>query len=305
MNQVHHIRVPEFSCNEYRSLGYQRHLFNFLQKGGQEALRLRVESRSRASGTMPRWLKDASEIEFLGYGDAPGDLTFQAPALGPIMQSDDRSPLFAPSWLPTQSVLELLEGSIEDALSTSPDSEWLDDGLLDTIDTELRPIFRRFSSIEWRNGREVKMNRESLLSFSALRQKTPSTQECRIYGKLEAIRHSDHAFALVLEDKHIIRGVAMPDLDEKLKRQWGTMVVVHGEAVFRPSKSLLRVEARDIEPAQPKDAVFSYIPQPLFSENEIGNFSESQAKDGIRSIFGKWPGTETEEEIIAGLRKMR
>ena len=305
MNHVHCIRVPESSSTEYRSLGFQRHLFNFLHKGGQEALRLRVESRSRAGGAVPRWLRDASEIEFLGYGEAWGELLFEAPELGQIMQADDRTSLFEPAWQPEQTALELLEMSIGDALTPEPDTEWLDDGLLDTIETELKPVFRRFGHLEWRNGRTIKVDSTSLESFAVLRQKTPTPQECRIYGKLEAIRHSDHAFALVLENKHVIRGMATPDLDEKLKDHWGKMVMVHGAAVFRPSKTLLRVEARDLELAQPQDNIWSFEPQPLFSETELYAFTEAQSHGGVRSTFGKWPGNETDEEVLAALRSMK
>jgi hypothetical protein len=305
MEHVHRIRVPNSAKSGFRSLGFQRPLFNFLHKGGQEALRLRVENRSRAAGSMPRWLKEATEIEFLGYGDAEGELLFQAPLLGQVMDHDERVSLFEPVWQPDQTALELLEASISGALGRKPDTEWLDDGLLDTIGSELKPIFRRFGHLEWRNGKSVKVDARSLESFAALRQCTPLPQECRICGKLEAIRHSDHAFALVLENKHVIRGVAAPEISEKLKDHWGKMVIVHGEAVFRPSKSLLRVEARDLEPALASDSIWSYEPQPLFSEIEINTFTEAQGQGGVRSAFGKWPGDESEEEILKALRSLR
>jgi len=305
MDHVHRIRVPETALRGFRSLGFQRHLFNFLHKGGQEALRLRVENRSRAAGTMPRWLKEATEIESLGYGDAEGELLFQAPQLGDVMDHDERVSLFEPVWQPDQTVLELLEASISGALGPKPDTEWLDDGLLDTIGSELKPIFKRFGHLEWRNGKSIKVDARSLVNFAALRQSTPLPQECRISGKLEAIRHSDHAFALVLENKHVVRGVAAPEISEKLKDHWGKMVIVFGEAIFRPSKSLLRIEARDLESAQTSDSIWSFEPQPLFSQMDLSALTETQNQGGVRSAFGKWPGDESVEELMESLRSLR
>lgn len=305
MDHVHRILVPNSAKSGFRSLGYQRPLFNFLHKGGQEALRLRVENRSRAAGSMPRWLKEATEIEFLGYGDTEGELLFQAPQLGHVMDHDERVSLFPPVWRPDQTALELLEASISGALGRKPDAEWLDDGLLDTIGSELKPIFRRFGHLEWRNGKSIKVDAKSLESFAALRQSTPLPQECRISGKLEAIRHSDHAFALVLENKHFVRGVAAPEISEKLKDHWGKMVIVFGEAIFRPSKSLLRVEARDLEPAQSSDSIWSFEPQPLFSQMDLSAITEAQSQGGVRSAFGKWPGDESVDELMESLRSLR
>ena len=305
MTHVHRIRVPQAEPKEYTSLGFQRHLWGFLHKGGQEAFRLRVERRSRAGGGIPRWLKDASEIEFLGYEDQRCELLFTAPLLGDVMEADDRRPLFEPAWKQDQTILELLEDSIIDALSPKPEGEWLDDGLLDTIEGELKSMFRRFPSLSWENGRTIDVNQDSLPRFAALRRSTPPKQQCRVTGKLEAIRHSDHAFALVIDDGRTIRGVAPPEQDERLQGHWGKRVLVQGEAVFRPSGSLLRVEARQIEAAEERDAVWSCIPQPLFSAAELQHYSEPQSRSGVRSTFGKWPGDETDEQILAAMRAMR
>ena len=124
-------------------------------------------------------------------------------------------------------------------------------------------------------------------------------------GKLEAIRHSNHAFMLVLDDGSNVRGIAPPDQDDKLKGHWGRRVLVLGQAVFRPSQDLLRVEAREIEAAEERDNIWSFTPKPLFPEAELKTHTQPQSRSGVRSTFGKWPGEETDEQILSALRGMR
>ena len=306
MTHLHRIRLPELTPpSEYKSLGFQRNLWAFLYKGSQEAFRLRVEGRSKATGGLPKWLKHASEIEFLGYNDDRRELHFTAPRLGDVMTADDRQPLFQASWDREQSILEVLEDSIHDAVSPAPSGEWLDDGLLHTLEDELKAIFGRFPTLSWENGRSLDVSGETLPRFAALRSRTPQPQECRVTGKLESIRHSTHAFALLLDDGSTVRGIAAPEQDDNLKGHWGKRVLVLGQAIFRPSRDLLRVEARKIEAAEERDDVWSFTPQPLFPDAELKTYSQPQSKSGVRSTFGKWPGDESDEQILAALRGLK
>jgi hypothetical protein len=250
-------------------------------------------------------LKHASEIEFLGYEEDRKELLFTAPALGDVMGADDRQALFKPSWGRDQSILEVLEESILDAVSATPTGEWLDDGLLRTLEEELKPMLGRFPTLSWENGRSLDVSEQTLPQFSALRSRTPQPQECRVTGKLEAIRHSTHAFVLLLDDGSMVRGIAPPEQDENLKGYWGKRVLVLGQAIFRPSMDLLRVEAREVQAAEERDKVWSFVPKPLFPEAELKTFSQLQSKSGIRSTFGGWPGDETDEQILAALRNLR
>jgi len=110
---------------------------------------------------------------------------------------------------------------------------------------------------------------------------------------------------LVLDDGTTVRGIAPPEQDDNLKGYWGKRVLVLGQAIFRPSMDLLRVEAREIEAAEERDNVWSFVPKPLFPEAELKTCSQPQSKSGIRSTFGKWPGDETDEQILEALRNLR
>lgn len=306
MGQIHRISVPKLGQSRAQALGFQKNLWGLLLEGSQQALRLRVEGRSKAKGPAPQWLKEATQVEFKGYGNRPGELLFSAPPLGTVMEQDDRRPLFPRAYSPNQTALELLEESIADAMALRRDSEWMDEAFLDTLEGHLKPIFRDTPSLHWANGRSLDLNPESVGQLEALRRETPPKQWCRIVGKLEVIRHSDHAFALMLEDGRAIRGVADPDLDHTMKKWWGEKVVVEGQAVFRPSQNLLRVEAHKIDLAEKGDAIWSAIPAPLFPDLSLQALHEAQGpKAGLAAIIGKWPGNESDETLLESLDALR
>lgn len=306
MTHIHRIRVPEPVQARTHSLCFQKNLWGLLLEGSQQALRLRVEGRSKAKGPVPLWLKDASQVEFKGYGKLPGELLFMAPTLGTVMEQDERQPLFPRAFTPDQTALELLEESITDAISLNRDSLWLDDAFLDSLEGHLKPIFKETPNLHWANGKSLDLMPESVAHFETLRREMPPKQWCRVTGKLEVIRHSDHAFALILEDGRAIRGVADPELDPTMKKWWGEKVVVEGQAVFRPSQNLLRIEAHQIDLAGARDAIWSALPRPLFPDLSLQEVHETQGpKTGLAAIIGKWPGDESDEALLDALEALR
>ena len=78
-----------------------------------------------------------------------------------------------------------------------------------------------------------------------------------------------------------------------------------GTAFFRPSGSLLRIEADSIEPAGLESAVWSRVPAPLFRGADGSSLRQPQGiRSGLNAIIGRWPGDETEEELAAALREL-
>ena len=85
----------------------------------------------------------------------------------------------------------------------------------------------------------------------------------------------------------------------------GQGILVMGKAIYRPSGKLLRIDAAELVRASEHDQFFSKMPKPKndkFDLNEI--FRQQKHKRGIAAIYGKWPGDETDEEILAALKEM-
>jgi hypothetical protein len=90
---------------------------------------------------------------------------------------------------------------------------------------------------------------------------------------------------------------------EQLAHLFGQRVTVAGTAFFRPSGSLLRIEADSIELAGAEAAVWARVPAPLFHGVDAPSLRQPQGiRSGVNAIGG-WPADETEEELASALRE--
>jgi hypothetical protein len=144
-----------------------------------------------------------------------------------------------------------------------------------------------------------------IAAASGLAHSTPEPEQTRITGKLDMIRASTQSFALKLGDGQEVRGVLcdgdVADLADLFEKE----VLVFGRAIYRPSGKLLRIDAEGVQKATEKDAFFARLPkgrQPRFNLRDV--MREQQHKKGLAAIMGKWPGTESDDEVERALREL-
>jgi hypothetical protein len=128
-----------------------------------------------------------------------------------------------------------------------------------------------------------------------------------VAGTLDAIRHSDRLFTLVMPAGEKIRGVLVGDEAdvETLRRLFGRKVLVHGLACFRASSRVLRLEAERLEPATGDVSLWETMPLPTSARLDARNLHKPQGpRTGVNAVFGKWPGDETDEEIERLLQEL-
>jgi hypothetical protein len=172
-------------------------------------------------------------------------------------------------------------------------------------------VFRHgVERVEIRNGRPeapaLTVTVEGMEVVRRLQRETPRPQRIRVAGVVDAIRHSDQAFTLVLESGAAIRGVLADGGADALVPHFGRIAVVSGWAQFRPSGSLLRVDAEDLHPGTEDDlSLWSALPRPLrpgFAPQELHR--AQGPRSGVNAIIGQWPGDESEEELLAALSEI-
>lgn len=91
-----------------------------------------------------------------------------------------------------------------------------------------------------------------------------------------------------------------------LAAHFGKNVTVSGRAVFRPSGSVLRIEAEEVEPATGGDiGVWSRLPSPVFRRLDRRTLHQPQGpRSGINALIGRWPGDESDEEVLELLEEI-
>jgi hypothetical protein len=271
-----------------------------------------LEGTSASPGAPPKWLEMASDIRTLGFSsrDEHTVLHLKAPLLGDAApQIFDQRSLFPEAAGPNDTALQVMSKITCDIGRNDSTSELYD-----------RPLLRRFSS--WRNILEHEVHSIELPQISSdscdrpslnlsvamnaqkLSDMTPSPRQIRIVGKLDMVRHSTRSFALLLADNSEIRGILVDGTFEMLHKLLATDVTVLGKAVYRPSGSLLRIDATELLDTTEGRSAFSNVPRPFASQRRTERVPQS-SKSGVAAFFGTWPGEETDEELQLALSELR
>ena len=147
---------------------------------------------------------------------------------------------------------------------------------------------------------------KTLAKIEWLWRRTPAPQSARIAGCLDSLCLSDRTFSLLLASGQTVQGLAVGVEPRDLATHFGKNVTVSGRAVFRPSGSVLRIEAEEVEPATGGDiGVWSRLPSPVFRRLDRRSLHQPQSpRSGINALIGRWPGDESDEEVLELLEEI-
>lgn len=278
------------------------------------SLRMAVEGASALRGARPRWLEHASDVRFVDYTSRNGDtlLHLDAPVLGDAApELFEQVRLWPEGPSPESTAVDLLGTAVRDVRDANSDSARYDRQLLSRLARFRDLVHRQVSSI-WlpaqpgRNGEPVAVDEQVAATARELSNSTPPAQEVRVVGKLDMIRHSTRSFGLKMQDDSEVRGVLEDaSLVETIGSFFGRKVLVLGRAVYRPSGSVLRIEARAVAEGEGQPRLFEKVPAPRRSRPPVVRFKPGEARSWLDSFFGKWPGDETAEELEVMLRRIR
>jgi hypothetical protein len=118
------------------------------------------------------------------------------------------------------------------------------------------------------------------------------------------VRHSTRSFEVLLANGDPVRGVLVDGTSEALQKHFGKEITVLGRAIYRPSGSLLRLDASEILESTEGREAFSVVPSSFVAQAPLERKPQT-AKSGVSAFFGIWPGEETDEELMAALAELR
>lgn len=228
-----------------------RQILDALVDGCQQATRLRIEGRSTANGTPPGWLESAAafHVDHL----RAGELVLHGSPLGNAVPARMWPPstLAAGAYEPQRSSLDLLEDSLEQAISGNLDSDRYDRNLLETFESFGRLFEHGIEAIELINGRTVRLDSRGLSTIHERRAQMREDSEVSVSGTLRAIWYDDRFFALGLDNGTLVRGIVAPAIlrSTNLGLRVGQRVNVRGVARFQPSGAMFRIDADRLGPA--------------------------------------------------------
>jgi len=287
-----------------------RTVLGVLIDGSQQAVRLRTQGRSKASGTLPRWIDAATAFE-VEIREGSTVLELQAPTLAEADPDAFSQGQLFPEIDPQRTSIDYLAEATEAAIGGEEDADLYDRGLLSTL-RQLDDVFRHgIDSVRLDHqvdggSRHLRLTERSLADFSHLEAKIPHPQQVRAAGYLDTIRHSDHTFTLRAPgEAKPIKGVATEKHGAGLARLWGESVLVTGLAHFTAGGRIQRIEAETIGPATDRDLEFWTVPEPVRRPLAAPALRVEQGpRSGLAAILGQWPGDESDDVIREALEQI-
>jgi len=277
----------------------------------RQSVLMSFEGRTSPRGRPPRWLERSSDIRFVGLsGDDDTVLHFEAPSLGEAAEELYQQQEF---WNtrpdPNDSCFDLFADVVGDVRGKKEDSGRFDSRLLKKFKRLGAALDHDYESISIGGNRanesDAIITLEVVENAASMVQGTPSPNRVRVVGMLDMIRASTEAFAIKLDDGQEVAGVVSGGDVNSLPDLFQQRVLVLGMAVYRPSGSLLRIDAEQVSVANGEPSLWSRMPQPTRRKIDRTKVVQFQGpKSGLAAIIGKWPGDESDEDVDAALRQI-
>lgn len=275
----------------------------------ERGLRLAVQGESVKRGKLPSWLTKSLDYTVTGLERGSTAVVFEAKPLGQtapeqIQQQD----LWYSKPKPEDTPLTLLSRSVKAAVSEDLESYAYDAGVLDGL-LSFESFLKNFGEkivleSPSRPAEKFSLGKTELEHVRHLKAETPEPAAFVLSGQFDMIQHSSRKFQLLLSNSHIVPGTIDPDIltVENMREFWGKKVTIKGMVHFHPGRKVRLIEAQVIKPAEEGEEVFERMPSPpkpmgLF-ESDLPRLSAGPA---LEEVWGKWPGEESIEELLAGL----
>ena len=286
-------------------------LLRRLESIARPSVRMILEGTSASVGARPAWLERASDIRTLGFSakDGYSILHVKAPMLGEAAPQLFEQTSFWPSAASSEDTALQVIGNIARAVrGRETGSDLFDRGLLRHF-SSWGGLFRNgLQSVEFHAGTPSgflsAINAQVATNAQGLSDETPSPRQVRVEGKLDMVRHSTRSFGLLLSDGTEVRGVLLNGSSEVLQGHFGKQITALGKAIYRPSGTLLRIDASEILAVEYGRQAFTKIPPSLTQSRKPERRMQS-AKAGVAAFFGSWPGEESDRELLKALEEVR
>jgi hypothetical protein len=269
---------------------------------------------SRPHGRVSRHLKRASDVRLVGI-DGEGDqatwLHFEIPPFySAAAQLFTQQRLWDDGPQPDDTAFELFGAALVDVSARKEESNRYDPALLQRIRAYNATLRRGVGSI-WLS--DVHLPVKSRIDIgvvqaaSELSAATPEPQRVRVVGKLDVMSASQSVLKIHVQEGEFVTALwEGADPIDALTDLFNRDVVLEGCGVFRPSGSLLRIDATAIAPASPGDEFFRRVPRAVATRPDY--LKTLRLKPGEKSVYaqilGSIPAEESDEEFVAAVEAL-
>jgi hypothetical protein len=278
-----------------------------------DSVRMGFLHASRARGRTPGFVNAASDIRFAGHtasADGGTLLRFEVPQFGSVAEEVFRqTQLWEDGPKPDETAFELLGAAISDVGTRRLESNRFDPGLLRRIGSYSRVLNRGVGRIELADVRiphPVQINDALVRAATELAAATPAARRVRVTGRLDLMGASQGVLKIHLQPGAVVTALWCGSAPvDSLRAFFNRDVVVEGEGVFRPSGSLLRIDADAVAAASQQDEFFRHLPHVAPEHDYV---KQARLRPGDKSpyaqVLGRIPGEESDEEFAIAVEEM-
>lgn len=318
MEMVEHIVTiqSQASAGERPTAGLVSEILRLVEDAVRQAVGMAFRYTSGMPGRPPAWLAQAGEVLFVGISNsAAGEVTlrFQVPRFRDAAQEVYAQGLLFKDLRPkeTDTSFDVLGEVFADIRNQNRDSLRFDDRMLTRLYSFKKKAEKRhitgllISGDRWQKGHSAIWD-STLCDFAeSLHRSTPHAKRARVCGKVDMVRNSDSSFELLLEDGSVVPGILSGSSQIDLGGFFKQDVMAEGQAFFRASGRMLRLELEGIRKATKADAYFSQIPKSDQMSAPPSTWIKPQTSvTGANAVFDRWPGDESDEEFMEAVRNL-
>lgn len=285
-------------------------VFTHLHDTLQDAVRMGFLHSSRARGRISAALKNAADVRFRGHSAGKSGATllhFEVPTFGSVAgELFEQGQFWEDGPKPEQTSFELLGAALSDVCKRQKDSNRFDRGMLQRVGSYRRILRRGISRISLPDTSLADagaIDEAVVQSASELCAATPVPRRVRVAGRLDLMGATQAVLKLDLKEGVFVTAIwegAQPV--ETLKDYFNRDVVIEGAGVFRPSGSLLRIDADAIGFAGAQDEFFRQLPaaQTTPDYQTLARLRPGE-KSPFTRIWGSIPAEESDEEFASAV----
>lgn len=278
-----------------------------------DAVRMGFLHSSRPHGRVPRLLSAAADARFIGLeGDGSATLLhFEVPSFGDVASKlFEQRLLWEDGPQPDETAFELFGAALRDIAGHQRESNRYDPGLLKRV-TKYGKLFERGISVlempDTSKTHRGRLDSELVQAASDLIAVTPEPRRVRVTGRVDVMAVTQSVLKVEVQPGELLTARWEGDAAiESLHGLLNQTVVLEGTGVFRPSGSLLRMDADAIAPATTDDEFFRRLP---FAYRDRDFTKLARLKSGEASVYtrlrGALSGDDSDEEFEASLAALR
>jgi hypothetical protein len=277
----------------------------------QDTVRMGFLHTSRARGRISASIKAAADVRYLGHSAEGDDVTvlrFEVAPFGKVAADlFSQTQLWEDGPQPEETAFELLAAALEDVGSRRGESSRFDPGMLRRIGS-YRKLFGKdgLSSIVLPDvtlHKSGRLDAAVVQSARELTHATPQPRRVRVAGRLDLMGASQGVLKLHVATGGIVTAIwEGEEALEQFAPFFNKDVVCEGLGVFRPSGTLLRIDADALAPASERDEFFRYAP---VAEANTDLARSARLRSGEPSVYssflGSIPPEESDEEFAAAV----